>query len=103
MRFWNLKELKLDEFRPGIWSKVESGANLTMAYMEVSADKEGTAHYHPFDQCGIVVEGAIEMSIGEEKKLLKPIETYFIPAGTNHSWKTLASSARILDVVVKQS
>ena len=50
MGFWDLKTLKLDEFRPGIWSKVESGANLTMAFMEISPNKEGLAHDHPFEQ-----------------------------------------------------
>jgi quercetin dioxygenase-like cupin family protein len=102
MGFWDLKTLTLDEFRPGIWSKLESGSNLTMACMKISPNKEGVAHEHPFDQCGIVVEGEIEMSIGEEKKLLKPMETYFIPAGINHNWKTTVLSAKILDVVVKQ-
>jgi len=102
MGFSNLKTLKLDEFRPGIWSKLESGANLTMALMEIAPNKEGSAHDHPFDQCGIVIEGEIEMSVGEEKKLLRPMETYFIPAGMKHNWKTFASSARILDVVAKQ-
>lgn len=102
MGFWDLKTLKLDEFRPGIWSKVESGTNLTMAFMEIAANKEGNAHDHPFDQCGIVVEGEIEISIGGEKKLLKPMETYFIPAGIKHNWKTISSPAKILDVVTKQ-
>ncbi|MBM4341195.1 MAG: cupin domain-containing protein [Deltaproteobacteria bacterium] len=102
MSFWNLNTLKLGEFRPGIWSKIESGKNLTMAVMEITPGKEGMAHEHPFDQCGIVVEGEIEMSVGEEKKLLKAMETYFIPAGTNHNWKTFTSSAKILDVVAKQ-
>jgi quercetin dioxygenase-like cupin family protein len=102
MGFWDIKTLKLDEFRPGIRSKIESGKNLTMAVMEIAPNKEGTAHEHPFDQCGVVVEGEIEMSIGEEKKLLKPMETYFIPAGINHNWKTTVLSAKILDVVVKQ-
>jgi quercetin dioxygenase-like cupin family protein len=91
----------LDEFRPGIWSKIESGKNLTMAVMEIAPGKEGMAHDHPFDQCGVVVEGEIEMSIGEEKKLLNPMETYFIPAGVMHHWKTIDSSAKILDVVSK--
>src|SRR4030042_2463187 len=102
MGFWDLKTLKLDEFRPGIWSKVESGANLTMAFMEISPNKEGLAHDHPFDQCGIVVEGEIEMSMGEEKQWLKPLETYFIPAGIKHNWKTIALPGKLLDVVVKQ-
>jgi len=102
MGFWDLKTLTLDEFRPGIWSKIDSGKNLTMAVMEIAPNKEGIAHDHPFDQCGLVVEGEIEMSIGDEKKLLKPMETYFIPAGINHNWKTLILSAKILDVVAKQ-
>ncbi len=68
MSFWNLKTLKLDEFRPGILSRIESGKNLTMAVMEIAPGKEGTAHEHPFDQCGVVLGGEIEMVIGEEKK-----------------------------------
>ena len=102
MGFWDLKTLRLDEFRPGILSKVENGANLTMAFMEIAPGKEGAEHHHPFDQCGIVVEGEIEMSIGEEKRLLKPAETYFIPAGISHNWRTAQSSAKILDIVLKQ-
>ena len=102
MGFWDLKTLTLEEFRPGILSKIESGSSLTMACMKISANKEGVAHEHPFDQCGMVVEGEIEMSIGEEKKLLSPMETYFISAGVKHNWKTTVLSAKILDVVVKQ-
>lgn len=102
MGFWDLKTLRLDEFRPGIRSKLESGSNLTMAFMEIAPHKEGATHDHPFDQCGVVVEGEIEMSLGQEKKLLRPMETYFIPAGIKHNWKASASSARILDIVVKQ-
>lgn len=103
MAFWNLRTLKLDEFRPGIRSKLESGSNLTMAFMEIAPNKEGAAHDHPFDQCGVVVEGEIEMSVGEQKKLLRPMETYFIPAGIKHNWKTSGRPAKILDFVVKQS
>ena len=102
MGFWDLKTIKLDEFRPGILSKVESGKNLTMALMEIAPNKEGTAHDHLFDQCGIVIEGEIEMFVGEDKKLLRPMETYFIPAGVKHNWKTMSLSAKILDIVTKQ-
>ncbi len=103
MGFWDLKTLKLNEFRPGIWSQLESGTNLTMAFMEIAPNKEGSAHDHPFDQCGVVIEGEIEMSVGEEKRLLKLMETYFIPAGIRHNWKTMALSAKILDIVAKQA
>ena len=73
-----------------------------MAFMEIAPNKDGSAHEHSFDQCGVVIEGEIEMSVGEEKRLLKPMETYFIPVGVKHNWKTTASPAKILDIVVKQ-
>ncbi len=101
MAFWDLKTVKLDEFRPGIRSRLESGSNLTMAFMEIAPNKEGAAHDHPFDQCGVVIEGEIEMSVGEYKKLLKSMETYFIPAGAKHNWKTISSAAKILDITMK--
>jgi len=41
------------------------------------------------------------MPIGDDKALLRPMETYFIPVGINHNWKTVALSARISDVVAK--
>ncbi len=103
MGFWDLKSLRLEEFRPGIWSRAEIGTSLTMAFMEIAANKEGPSHDHPVDQCGIVIEGEIEMSIGDEKRMLRPMETYFAPAGVSHGWKTSVSPAKILDVVAKQS
>jgi quercetin dioxygenase-like cupin family protein len=73
-----------------------------MAVMEIAQNKEGASHDHSFDQCGIVIEGEIEMLVGEEKKMLRPMETYFIPAGIKHNWKTFSHPAKILDIVVKQ-
>jgi quercetin dioxygenase-like cupin family protein len=74
-----------------------------MAFMEIAPRQEGAEHQHPFDQCGIIVEGEIEMSIGEKRKNLGPMEAYFIPAGANHHWTTTHLSAKILDVVLKKS
>jgi len=103
MAFWNLGTLQLEEFRPGIMSKAEIGENLIMVCMEIGPRKEDTGHKHPFDQCGIVLEGQIEMFIGEERKLLNSNESYFIPSGEHHGWKTFDKPARLLDTSLKQS
>jgi quercetin dioxygenase-like cupin family protein len=83
-------------------SKAEIGDNLIMVCMEIGAGKEDTEHKHPFDQCGIVIEGKIEMFIGKERKLLKPNESYFIPSGERHGWKTLDNPVKFLDISLKQ-
>ncbi len=102
MTFWNLVNLPLEEFRPGFKSKAELGHNLIMVCMEICAEKEDTGHKHTFDQCGIVLEGQIEMFIGEDSRLLNPNETYFIPSGEQHGWKTFDKSVKLLDITLKQ-
>ena len=98
MGIWNLSTLQLEEFRPGIMSKAEIGENLTMVCMEIGPGKEDTGHEHPFDQCGVVLDGQIEMFIGDERNTLKSNESYFIPASKHHGWKTFAEPVRLLDV-----
>jgi len=102
MGIWNLSTLQLEEFRPGIMSKAEIGENLIMVCMEIGPGKEDTGHEHPFDQCGVVLDGQIEMFIGDEYNTLNSNESYFIPAGVRHGWKTFTEPVRLLDVSGKQ-
>ena len=103
MTFWNLSTLRLEEFRPGILSKAEIGDNLIMVVMEIEAEKEDTGHSHKYDQCGIVLGGRIEMYIGDERKILTSNESYFIPSGMRHGWKTFNKSVKLFDVSIKNS
>ncbi len=103
MGFWDrIDTLSLQDFRPGIRSRAQLGGKLLMAVMEIGSDKEDTGHQHPFEQCGVVIEGRIEMFVAEDRRVLGPLETYFIPAGAFHGWKTFDVPARILDVSSKQ-
>jgi len=102
MTFWNLNTLQLEEFRPGILSKAEIGTNLIMVCIEIEAKKEDMGHKHTFDQCGVVLNGTIEMFVGEERKILNTNESYFIPAGVQHGWKTFEKSVKLLDVSLKE-
>jgi mannose-6-phosphate isomerase-like protein (cupin superfamily) len=78
------------------------GNDLIMVCMEIGMEMEDTGHTHTFDQCGIVLEGQIEMFIGEDIKLLNPNETYFIPSGEQHGCKTFDKSVKLLDIALKQ-
>ncbi len=103
MAFWNLDALKLEEFRPGIMGHAEIGKNLIMVCMEIGPVKQDSGHEHPFDQCGIVIEGEIEIFIGEERRLLRSNECYFIPSGVRHGWKTFDKPVKMLDISLKQT
>ncbi len=101
MAFWNLAALQLEEFRPGIMSTAEVGNNLIMVYMEIGPKRKDAGHEHPFDQCGVILEGQIEMVVGKERKLLNPNDAYFISSGEPHSWKTFDSRVKVLDISLK--
>jgi quercetin dioxygenase-like cupin family protein len=104
MSFWtNAGRLDLTEFRPGIRSKAEIGGSLIMACMEIGPGLEDTGHRHPFDQCGLVLEGRIEMFVGDERRVLEASNAYFIPADVLHGCKTFDEPAKILDVSAKQN
>ena len=102
MSFWEkVNALDLQEFRPGVRSRVELGRGLVMACMEIGPGLEDQGHEHPYEQCGIVTEGRIEMSVGEERRVLGPLDAYFIPAGVRHGWKTFEAPVKLLDVAGK--
>jgi quercetin dioxygenase-like cupin family protein len=100
--FWDeLKSLPLDDFRPGVQSRVEIGRDLVMACMEIGSGREDLGHEHPFEQCGLVLQGSIEMFVGDQRRVLAAGEAYFIPAGARHGWRTFAEPVRLLDVSSK--
>lgn len=98
MAFWKLAELSLAEFRPGVRSQAQIGDDLIMACMEIGPGLQDSGHEHGFDQCGLVLEGRLQMFIGQEQKTLGPGEAYFIPAGQRHGYQTLDQPAKVLDV-----
>ncbi len=102
MSFWGrVNSMNLEDFRPGIKSRAQIGDRLIMAVMEIGPGKEDSGHQHPFEQCGIITDGEIEMFVGDEHQILKPMDAYFIPSGAFHGWKTFGASVKILDVSVK--
>ena len=102
MGFWEkVHRLDLQEFRPGIYSKAEMGQDLVMVCMEIGAGKEDSGHEHPYEQCGLVIQGTIEMFIGVERRVLNPMDAYFIPKGAVHGWKTFAEPVKVLDITAK--
>jgi quercetin dioxygenase-like cupin family protein len=102
MAFWDLDNLPLQAFRPGIMSKAEIGGSLIMVCMQIDPGKEDPGHEHTFDQCGIVLTGPIEMFVDQEHKVLDAGNCYFIPSGSRHGWKTFDKTVKVLDISLKQ-
>ena len=55
-------------------------------------------HSHPHEQAGIIVEGALEFTIGEETRIYTVGEMYIIPGNVAHSVRTGNQPAVALDI-----
>ena len=82
----------------------EQGRNRGQLDYGMHADRSGkgnSGYEHPFDQCGIVIEGKIEIFIDQERQLLSTNDCYFIPTGKRHGLKTFDKLVKILDISLK--
>lgn len=98
MGFIDLDSMDKKQLREGIKSRIVTGEKLMMAFMDLDPGLHDPGHSHPHEQCGIVLEGEIELTIGDESRLLKKGDTYFIPANQPHGVKSFDKPALALDV-----
>ncbi|MEW6033396.1 MAG: cupin domain-containing protein [Chloroflexota bacterium] len=101
MPFFDWRTVKLQDFRPGIRSHAILGEKAVMAVMEVAPGFEDPGHSHLAEQCGIVLDGEMEMSLGQESQHLGAGSIYFIPPGIHHRFRVLGKPAKVMDFTVK--
>ena len=101
MPFFDFSLMSLQDFRPGIKSFAQVGKQLIQAVMTIESGMRDEGHAHPFDQCGLVLEGVFSLTIDGETRALGPGQGYFVPAGIPHGWSTEAGPVKIMDVSAK--
>jgi quercetin dioxygenase-like cupin family protein len=75
---------------------ISQSSDHQVVFFEIEAGVEVPLHSHGA-QWGIVVEGEIELTVGDETKVRRPGDSYVIPAGVLHGGKIL-SRFRAIDV-----
>ncbi len=98
MGFIDINAIDEKQLREGIKSRIISGEKIMMAFMEVAPGLNDPGHSHPHEQCGIVLEGELEMTIGDDVKLIRKGDTYFIPGGQPHGARTKDKPCKVLDI-----
>ena len=74
------------------------GENMLFSLVEIDANSEVPRHVHPHEQSGVVLEGEMEMGIGDEVKLLRRGDMDIIPGNVEHYAKWGDIPAKVLDV-----
>ncbi len=86
------------------WEKVGEGVrrkilgydkNLMLVYVEFQKGSIGYKHQHPHTQVSYLTSGSFEVYIGDETKVLKAGDCYFIPPNVIHGVTALEDSSLI--------
>lgn len=68
----------------GVKGKLSQAVDHQIVFFEIEAIGQVPEHKHG-DQWGIVFEGEMQLTIGEETRTYKKGDTYFIPGGVIHT------------------
>ena len=81
----------------GIYGQIHNSNTLTVARVSIAKGIDLPEHSHIHEQWTNVLEGEMEFTVGEEKRIIKPGETAYIPSNTPHSGKTL-TDCKLIDI-----
>jgi quercetin dioxygenase-like cupin family protein len=70
---------------------------MTLAYWEIDAGAALPAHSHPHEQVVNPVWGELELTMGEETRVIRPGDVVVIPPDVPHSGRAV-TDCRIIDV-----
>jgi len=82
---------------PGVTATIAWGEKLMLSLVTLEPGAVVAPHSHPHEQMGLMVSGTMELTIGDETRILSAHEMYVIPGGVPHSAKGGAEGALALD------
>ncbi len=82
---WARKD-ELPRFSPiaGLAMQSVTGGKLMANWVTIEPHRTVPRHQHPHEQLGVMLEGALELTLGDETRLLRPGDAYTIPGGVPH-------------------
>jgi len=84
------------EIFPGWLGRMIHGKNMTVSYFRASAGSELPRHSHPHEQISTVLEGELELTIGDETRICRLGDVAVIPSNVAHQARAI-TDVRVMD------
>jgi len=98
--FNDLNDMAPLQIWPGLIARALTGAEATLAQIELEPDVDVPEHAHVNEQIGILLGGSMTFRIGGESRDLRPGGAWVIPADVPHSVTAGPSGAMLIEVFV---
>jgi quercetin dioxygenase-like cupin family protein len=98
--FDRLRDIAPLRIWPGLIARPLTGAEATLAQIELEPNIDVPEHSHVNEQIGILTAGSLTFRIGGEERDLEPGGTWVIPAHVPHSVTSGPEGAALIEVFV---
>lgn len=82
---------------PGIRASIVHSENITASRVSLEKDAVLPEHSHPHEQWTHIISGELELTVGDETKILNAGMTAAIPSDVPHSGKAI-SACEVIDI-----
>ncbi len=83
---------------PGVDIFTAAGEGMMLSFVEFESHAVVEMHSHPHEQMGLLLEGELTFTIGDEEDVVQPGQMWRIPGGVPHQVIAGAAPAKALDV-----
>jgi quercetin dioxygenase-like cupin family protein len=98
MPFTTIADMTPLHLMKGVELRTFSGDRVMMSFVTFEPDGVVPEHEHPHEQMGTVMEGAFELVIDGEARVVRSGDAYQIPGGVPHSARGIGEHAVALDI-----
>jgi len=96
MGFIDTKELPVRVPRPGFRGRFFHSGHMTFAYYSIAAGSAVHLHRHPNDEVWHVLEGELEVTLGDEVRVLRAGEAAVVPPDVEHAARAITDCRAIV-------
>jgi len=88
----------IDVWGEAVRARRVQGERITLALVELAPDAIVPGHQHEAEQLGMVIEGTVVFTLGDEQRTLGPGGTWRIPSNVHHQVTAGSEGATVIDV-----
>ena len=98
MGFIEIEEYEAISPLPGVRLRAPFGERIMLSYLEMEDGAEVPLHSHPHEQAGMLLEGKLQLTIGDETRMVEPGDMYIVPGGIQHRAVAVDGPVVVLDI-----
>jgi quercetin dioxygenase-like cupin family protein len=97
MAFFRVSDLPQTEMLEGVFRSAVYLENAMITFFSFDAGAIIPEHQHPHEQITLILEGAMEFTLGDETRVIEAGEGVTIPPNVSHGGRILSEPTKAID------